>query len=263
MKLAAHIVLGLGIGCLAASVARADVAVSAGNPYVTIPVRNIFNLVPIPTNNPAEDVKPPDPPAKITPNGIMKLFGTVQVLFKVATPPKPGQPPQDQSYCLSEGDREDGIEVVLIDQVARVITFDNHGIVQKIPLVAASDTGGGGPGGGGPGFGGQNRFAGGVGRGGFSPQLSPSFSPANISGSVNNGSSPEVAPTSPEGAQARLNSIINDPNYLTPEAQTVLMENNRLQLQAAGDPTAALIPPTELTSQVQGGSDPNAPAPGP
>jgi len=277
MKLAVCFVLGLGIGCLVASVALADDASSAGNPYVAIPARNIFNLVPIPTNDPAADVKPPDPPAKITPNGIMSLFGTPQVLFKVATPPAQGQPPQDQSYCLSEGDREDGIEVVQIDQVARIITFDNHGIVQKIPLVPAGDTGGGGPGGGPPGPGGPDHFyhRGGGGFGGFggqpssssAPDYSASASPANDN--ANNGSSPDVSPTSVEGAQAKLNAIMNDPNHLTPEAQVILMEANRQQLQAAGDPTAILIPPTELTDQLQGGNggtdggtDPNAPAPG-
>lgn len=281
MKLGARFFLGLGIGCFLASpltsVLRADDASSAGNPYVAIPARNIFNLVPIPTNPPAEDVKPPDPPAKITPNGIMSLFGSPQVLFKVATPPKPGQPPQDQSYCLSEGDREDGIEVVRIDQVAQVITFDNHGIVQKIPLVAAGETGdggsGGGPAGGGsPGLGGPGQFYHRGGGGGFSAQpgsstssdYGASASPANDN--ANNGSSPDVSPTSVEGAQAKLNAIINDPNHLTPEAQVLLMEANRQQLQASGDPTAVLIPPTEITDQVQGGADggtdPSTPAPG-
>jgi hypothetical protein len=57
--------------------------------------------------------------------------------------------------------------------------------------------------------------------------------------------------------------MINDPNYLTPEAQTVLMEANRQQLQSAGDPTAALIPPTDITPQAQGGADPNVAPPGP
>ncbi len=263
MKLAAHFVLGLGIGCFVASIARADDLSSAGNPYVAIPARNIFNLVPIPTNPPVEDVKPPDPPDKITPNGIMSLFGTPQVLFKVAIPPKAGQPPKDQSYCLSEGDREDGIEVVQIDQIARVITFNNNGIVQKLPLVPASDNGGGGPGGGGggfPGYGGPNRFYhGSAGGGGFSSQPAPSSAPdysgnnANSSNPANdnasNGNSPGVPPTSFEGAQAKLNSILSDPNHLTPEAQVILMEANRQQLQAAGDPSAVLLPPTELTIQ--------------
>ncbi len=278
MKLGARFVLALGIGCLMASVVRGNDSSSAANPYVAIPARNIFNLVPIPTNDPMADVKPPDPPAKITPNGIMSLFGTPQVLFKVATPPKPGQPPQDQSYCLSEGDRQDGIEVVQIDQVARVITFDNHGIVQKIPLVAAGETGDGGSGGspaggGSPGLGGPGQFYHrGGGGGGFSSQPgSPTSSDYSASASsandnANNGSSPDVSPTSVEGAQAKLNAIINDPNHLTPEAQVLLMEANRQQLQAAGDPTAVLIPPTEITDQVQGGTDggtdPSTPAPG-
>jgi hypothetical protein len=267
MKLAACIVFGLGIGCLLVSVVRADEASSAGNPYGTIAARNIFNLVPIPTNPPTL-AEPPDPPAKITPNGIMSLFGSPQVLFKVATPPKPGQPPQDQSYCLSEGDREDGIEVVQIDQVAKIITFNNNGTIQKLPLVADGDNGGG------SGAGGPNRpFRPGMG-GGYNPQPAPASAPdysasAGSSSSppdANNNSAPDVSPTSVEGAQAKLNAILNDPNHLTPEAQVILMEANRQQLQAAGDPTAALMPPTELTDQLQGGNggaDPNSTAPGP
>src|SRR5271170_7829258 len=139
MKLGTQISLGLGIFVLASVITRAD-----DNPYASIAARNVFNLVPIPTNPPAE-TKEPDPPAKITPDGIMDLFGTPQVLFKVATPPKPGQPPADKSYVMSEGDREDGIAVIKIDQIARVITFDNNGIEQRLPLVAAADAGGGGP----------------------------------------------------------------------------------------------------------------------
>jgi hypothetical protein len=121
----------MGFGFLATVSARADDTALADNPYGGIPARNIFNLVPIPTNPPV-DVKPPDPPAKITPNGIMSLFGQVQVLFKVAVPPKAGQGPQEQSYTMGEGDREDGIAVVKIDQVSQTITFDNHGITQNI-----------------------------------------------------------------------------------------------------------------------------------
>jgi hypothetical protein len=73
------------------------------------------------------------------------------VLFKVAVPPKAGQGPQEQSYTMGEGDREDGIAVIKIDQVGQTITFDNHGVVQNIPLVAATGGGGHGPA---PGFGG-------------------------------------------------------------------------------------------------------------
>src|ERR1700743_259422 len=95
------------------------------NPYITIIDRNIFSLVAIPTNPPA-DAKPIDPPPKITPNGIMSLFGQLQVLFKVAISAKPGQPPKDQSYVLSVGERQDEIEVTKIDENNNLITFNNH-----------------------------------------------------------------------------------------------------------------------------------------
>src|ERR1700744_131841 len=105
--------------------ATADSLVS-GNPYTPIIDRNIFNLVPMPTNDPAANAKPPEPPAKITPNGIMTIFGQLQVIFKVATPTKPGAPAQDHSYVMSVGERQDDIEVSKIDESSRTITFNNH-----------------------------------------------------------------------------------------------------------------------------------------
>ena len=45
------------------------------------------------------------------PNGIMSIFGQLQVLFKVAIPAKAEQPAKDESYILSEGQRQDEIEV--------------------------------------------------------------------------------------------------------------------------------------------------------
>src|ERR1700722_13467777 len=54
----------LGIVLLTSIAARADDLALSGNPYDSIVARNIFSLVPMPTNDPA-DQKPPDPPAKI------------------------------------------------------------------------------------------------------------------------------------------------------------------------------------------------------
>ncbi len=101
----------------------------------------MFGLVPIPAHNPADDV-PAVPPPKITPNGIMTIFGKLQVLFKVAGPAKPGQPPKDESYVMCEGDRQDDIEVQKIDENSATITFNNHGVVQELALVAGTATGG-------------------------------------------------------------------------------------------------------------------------
>jgi len=115
--------------------ATADNQTQNQTPYAPIVERNMFGLVPIPP--PAAPVDPATliPPPKITPNGIMTLFGKLQVLFKVAGVAKPGQPPKDESYVMCEGDRQDDIEVQKIDQTAATITFNNHGVVQALPLV--------------------------------------------------------------------------------------------------------------------------------
>ena len=110
---------------------------AADNPYSPIVQRNVFGLVPIPTNPPV-DPSAANPPPKITPNGIMTLFGKLQVLFKVAVPAKPGQPAKDESYTLGEGERQDDITVQKIDEASATITFDNHGTIQPLPLVAST-----------------------------------------------------------------------------------------------------------------------------
>jgi len=66
----------------------------------------------------------------ITANGIMNAGQTEQVLFKVTDK----KTSAGQSYILNEGDERAGIKVVAIDAVAGVVTFDNHGTVQKIAL---------------------------------------------------------------------------------------------------------------------------------
>ena len=237
--------VGVGAAFLMSAAWADDLAMS-GNPYDSIIARNVFSLVPIPTNPPAE-VKPLDPPAKITPNGIMTLFGQLQVLFKVATPPKPGQPPQDQSYVMSEGDRQDGIAVTKIDEPAGIITFDNHGITQEIPLQAATAVSGPAPGSGPPLGSPPRRFFGGrVPRSG-GPMGDPNGSPAPGASAMN---SPGNA--NPTGAPGYGSPSVHPANSeaLTPEAQVILMEANRQQLRQQGDPTSALIPPTEITDQM-------------
>jgi hypothetical protein len=113
------------------------------NPYATIVARNIFGLVPIPPP-PPPPAPPVDAPPKITANGIMNVFGELEALFKVSTPAKGSTPAKDQSYMLSQGQRQDDVEVVKIDEPNGTITFDNHGTTQEIPLVpAAKDSGSG------------------------------------------------------------------------------------------------------------------------
>lgn len=111
----------------------ADNVVLPNNPYAPIVARNIFHLNP----PKAADAADATPPPKITPTGIMTIFGTCQALFTVDGVNKPGQPGKPESYILSQGQRQDDIEVTRIDEKSGVVTFNNHGTVQEIPLVKA------------------------------------------------------------------------------------------------------------------------------
>jgi hypothetical protein len=111
---------------------------SGNNPYSPIAARNIFGLMPIPTNPPVNAALIA-PPAKITPNGIITIFGGAQVLFKVLSSPVPGQPASsEQSYILGEGESQDGIEVQKINMESAIIIFDNHGTIQELPLITGN-----------------------------------------------------------------------------------------------------------------------------
>ena len=109
------------------------------NPYAPVVARNVFGLNPL-----VADVVPPpqtvEPIVKITPNGIISVFGQVQVLFKVAE-----KTSREASYIFAEGQGNDGIEVIKIDQETGVITFNNHGLVQKLALRSVSVATGGVP----------------------------------------------------------------------------------------------------------------------
>ena len=131
----------IAVALLASAGVRAEDAAVADSPYASIVARNMFGLLPMPTNNPADNQPPADPPPKITPNGIMNIFGRWEALFKVASRAKPGKPAKDDSYVLSEGEMQDDIEVVKINHQEGIITFNNHGTVQELPLVAAKDAG--------------------------------------------------------------------------------------------------------------------------
>jgi hypothetical protein len=228
------------------------------NPYTPIVTRNVFGLLPIPTG-PPPDATPAVPPPKITANGIMTIFGKVQVLFKVAGVARPGQPPKDESYVMSEGDRQDDIEVVKIDEQAATITFNNHGVVQQLALVAGTASGGTPPPAP-PSFGAPPAMP--------RPAVAPvAGSPATIGfggrfgrgrslpGSGNPGAG--GAPGFGGGGTAPGSSDAPQPQ-LTPEQQVINMESQRAKLMDEGNSAAMIIPTTPLTSQVigEGGDTP-------
>jgi len=130
MKRVGTIATCLAAGCLLNSSLRAQDEALPGNPYAVVVIRNIFGLNPPPPVDPNAN-KPAEPPVKVVPNGIMSIFGQLQVLFKVAA--KPGG--KDATYMLTEGQSQDDIEVIKIDEKAASVTFNNHGVVQELPLV--------------------------------------------------------------------------------------------------------------------------------
>jgi hypothetical protein len=189
-------------------------------------------------------------------------------LFKVANPGKSGKPAADDDYILSEGQRQDDIEVVKIDEKAGVVTFNNHGQTQALPLVAATATstpapaaatGFGNPasgfrpapGGlvrpGGTGFNGGSaaggNFAGGN-RGNGNNGLNGGGAGGNNSGNAGglNFGNPSSRNSAFHNAAAQL------PEGLTPEVQAVSIEVNRALALKNGDAEgAAILPNTDLT----------------
>lgn len=226
------------------------VANAVANPYTPIVERNVFGLVAIPTNPPV-DPSTLVPPPKITPNGIMTIFGRLQVLFKVAGEARPGQPPKDESYVMSEGERQNDIEVQKIDEKSATITFDNHGVIQELPLVAGAAAGGAPPAG-----------PAALGRPPGLPPL-PGVAPA-AGGQVpvgfgsrfgrgqNNNPNGSGAPS--PGAASPAASAPAEPAPPV-EQQIIMIEAQRLNYLQQGDSTALIMPPTELTQEAVGGGD--------
>lgn len=116
--------------CTAAAAVTED-APAAGNPYLAIVERNVFGLKPPPPPPDPEANKPPPP--KILLQGITTFGGVKRVLFKMAEPPKAGQPGKgEQSYVLAEGQRDGEVEVLEINPVAGTVKVNNYGTVTEL-----------------------------------------------------------------------------------------------------------------------------------
>ena len=256
----------IAVALLLTAVARAqdapDAAVpdatAADKPYASIVARNMFGLLPMPPPDTNPPAPPVDPPPKITPNGIMDIFGRLQALFKVAVKPKPGQPPKDESYVLSEGERQEDIEVIKINKADGLITFNNHGTIQELPLIVAKDTapaaGPGGPGGA-PGMRPRNPAMGGTPSGPMSPQDRAEMRAGRqVQRGVNPGN-PNVGASPGQPSFGASNSQPqNNPNsqpqsiedqVVNAAREMALIEQNRIATQKEVD--AGLLPPLPPT----------------
>ncbi len=93
--------------------------------YDVIPSRNVFGLR-APENTPAPEPPPVNlPPIYLT--GITTMLGYKQALLRTQIPAKNGQPAQEESLILAEGQRENGIEVLRIDEHAGQVSILNSG----------------------------------------------------------------------------------------------------------------------------------------
>jgi hypothetical protein len=277
MNFRLHVALLLavsGLPLFAAAEAAAP-AEPADQPYATIVERNVFGLVPIPTNPPV-DPNAATPPPKITPNGIMTVFGRLQVLFKVAVPAKGAQPAKEDSKVMCEGDREDDIEVQKIDEAKAIITFNNHGVIQQLPLSATGSSGGPPPPGPGtasfvpPGM--NPAIAGGgpmgaLGMAGRFGRNRPQPSAAAVPPPPSDASAGQQ-PFSTEGMTPTTGGYVNQRGIfqpaapqMTPEEQTLLIEAQRMKYQQEGNPIANILPPTAITKQIQNEAQNPDPAP--
>lgn len=222
-----------------------NTGLGADSPYAPIAVRNIFGL------NPPQAITPtaPEPPSKITLNGIMTIFGTTQALFYVDVPPRPPLPATQKSYILSEGQRQDDIEVTRIDEKKNVVTFNNHGVVQELPLVKAGPISTPTPVVMNPamnaGFAARGMAPGGSGGGnlarfGNNPGLNRNM--GNNSGNAGQNSSGNTGP----GGVAGASTSGQAQSRLSPEEQTILIAAQKAQLKQNNDPTWKIYPSTEL-----------------
>jgi hypothetical protein len=249
MKCAGKIAICLAGGLVLSTSLRADDVVLPGNPYAPVVVRNIFGLNPPP---PPVDPNAAAPPVKITPNGIMTILGQLQVLFKVAAS-KPGD--KENSYILTEGERQDDIEVTKIDEKGGIVTFNNHGIVQALPLVPATPSSTPAPApsfgsanpspvmpgiapGGNNGF--NNRFGN---RGGnFPGRNRGGGNGGDNSGGMNNGyDSSNLRSVPTRGDQTSQSG-----SQMTAEEQMIMIAAQHAKLQQEGNSAAAIFPPTPI-----------------
>ncbi len=97
--------------------------------YTSIPDRNIFGLKPPPSPQTTERQSPQLP--KITLTGITTILGNKRALMLVQSPgSKAGQ--KELSLILTEGQQQDDIEVLQIDEKAGTVRVNNSGTVMTL-----------------------------------------------------------------------------------------------------------------------------------
>jgi hypothetical protein len=259
-------------GIAPANTAPTEHNAEGSTPYGSIAVRNVFALNPIPPPGPAEPIDT-TPPPKITLTGITTIFGPAEALYKVGAYNKNGKQVPDQSYILTEGEGQDDVEVTAIDTQKNIVTFNNHGETQVIPLTDGVATGGGSGPSGGPGGppGMMRRFGGGFprpggGPGGFQPRVGGGYNGGGFNNP--NGNSPssygQQVNSSGSGYSSSYNNTYNNNTYnnnnnsdnnnassqpdLSPDDQAALIAAQHAAAIADNKAYSILFPPTKYDS---------------
>jgi len=117
------------------------------NPYNPVVERNVFDLHDPP---PPPEPKPTNaPPPNIHLTGITTILGKKQAYFMLQSAPVPGKPAgQDRYMTLSEGQRQDVLEVLEINPKSKMVKISNSGNVSTITfetnkIAFSAATGGG------------------------------------------------------------------------------------------------------------------------
>ncbi len=108
------------------------VAGTPGNPYQSIPGRNVFHLNPAQTR-PPEPAHPPPARAKVV--GIITLLPVKLALLKVYVPARGPEPARETACVLKVGQRDGPIEVLDIDAAAGSVKINNSGSIMVLALV--------------------------------------------------------------------------------------------------------------------------------
>lgn len=252
--------------------AGANSTADGANPFETIVARNVFDLKDPP---PPQPTNAPEPPANVKLTGIMSIFGKNQALFMVQKMAGAGKPEgQPVSFILSEGQRQDGLEVLEIDPPSKKVKIKNDGVVSTITFEVAKATGPG-PGqkemphlgraggftpnmnpGGAPAF--PMRPVRGPNMGQFTPQRgagNPGYNPAGMQTGYNGGGGYNVAGGTSAAGYNPAGGTQFQQQQLTPEEQTALILANQ---QVHQDQIAAGTYPPAPPLAVFGGQQPSS-----
>jgi hypothetical protein len=255
-KTLAYVLSALALG----NGAKALVSDSSGGPYHGIVARNVFDIHPPVPHDPALDKPPTPPPPNIRLQGITDILHRKQVIFKVQLPPKPPAPAKEESYILTEGQREGEIEVLEIDVKAGTVKMNDYGIITNLSIELNGEKLVSGPPAGAP-----------PPVPGAQPPAPAAFVPPSLpagrmpprtlrlpgsAGTQSNmgetgnrsytgGYGTEVNPAAPASSAGTATRLPYTFNNL--DEQALMIEAHRLKYQQEGNPLADALPPTEIT----------------